>query len=152
MRRRQFIAGIGSTAAWPVVARAQQPERMPVVGYLGLLQCEFCAHGAEPRPDGVAGDPARTDAEHDGGSEATDLSSVTDPATPTASPRRVSRSIAVSILPQTSVRITRRFHHQPDTTSPTQPARGEPAAGLRQLYVAEIKPYHYASMFEKVRP
>jgi hypothetical protein len=25
-------------------------------------------------------------------------------------------------------------------------------AGLRQLYVAEIKPYHYASVFEKVRP
>src|SRR4029077_9960545 len=27
-------------------------------------------------------------------------------------------------------------------TSPTQPARVEPA-GLRQLYVAKIKPYHY---------
>jgi ubiquinone/menaquinone biosynthesis C-methylase UbiE len=25
-------------------------------------------------------------------------------------------------------------------------------AGLRQLYVAEIEPYHYASVFEKVRP
>ena len=32
--RRAFIAGVGSTAAWPVVARAQ--SAMPVVGWLNL--------------------------------------------------------------------------------------------------------------------
>ena len=34
IRRREFIAGLGSAAVWPVVARAQQGERMRRVGVL----------------------------------------------------------------------------------------------------------------------
>jgi putative ABC transport system substrate-binding protein len=38
MRRRSFIAGLGSAAVWPVVARAQQPDRVRRIGVLMNLE------------------------------------------------------------------------------------------------------------------
>jgi putative tryptophan/tyrosine transport system substrate-binding protein len=35
MRRRAFMAGVGSAAAWPLIASGQQ-QRLPVVGYIDV--------------------------------------------------------------------------------------------------------------------
>jgi putative tryptophan/tyrosine transport system substrate-binding protein len=44
MRRRAFIAGLGSAAVWPVVARPQQPKKVPRIGFLAKGRLNF------PRP------------------------------------------------------------------------------------------------------
>ncbi len=41
MRRRDFMAGLGIAAALPMLARAQQPSRVPTIGFLGAASREI---------------------------------------------------------------------------------------------------------------
>jgi putative tryptophan/tyrosine transport system substrate-binding protein len=53
MRRRDFIAGLGSAAVWPVVARAQQPA-MPVIGFLTSNRSAAVPHYTAAFREGLA--------------------------------------------------------------------------------------------------
>jgi putative tryptophan/tyrosine transport system substrate-binding protein len=45
MRRRDFIKGIaGSAVAWPLAARAQQPGKLPTIGFLGASTPSAWSH------------------------------------------------------------------------------------------------------------
>ena len=52
IRRREFIAGLGSAAVWPVLARAQQGA-MPVIGYLGAQSADIFKNFALPFLQGL---------------------------------------------------------------------------------------------------
>ena len=41
MTRRDFIAALGSAVVWPLVARAQQPKKVPRIGFLATGSLEL---------------------------------------------------------------------------------------------------------------
>ena len=53
MNRREFIALLGGAAAWPLAARAQQPARIPRVGFLGNSTAAVEANLVGPFRDGL---------------------------------------------------------------------------------------------------
>src|SRR5262245_36822313 len=53
MSRRELIALLGSVAAWPLAARAQQPARMRSIGFLGLTPASGSASRVEALRSGL---------------------------------------------------------------------------------------------------
>ncbi len=44
MRRRTFITGFGCAAIWPLVVHAQQPVKLPTIGFLGATSPDAASH------------------------------------------------------------------------------------------------------------
>ena len=53
MNRRDFISGVGGAAAWPLVAHAQQPAKLPTVGFLNSASPDTYAFNANSFREGL---------------------------------------------------------------------------------------------------
>src|ERR1700746_3537995 len=42
--RRKFLAALGGAAAWPLAGRAQQPGKLPTIGFLGSEAAAWSAY------------------------------------------------------------------------------------------------------------
>jgi putative ABC transport system substrate-binding protein len=66
MRRREFIAGLGGAAVWPLAARAQQPA-LPVIGFIHGGAADALAHLVTAFRKGLGESGYVPDAKIDGG-------------------------------------------------------------------------------------
>ena len=54
MKRREFVTLLAGTAAWPLAARAQQPGKLPTIGFLHRASPETSEEGVRAFRQGLS--------------------------------------------------------------------------------------------------